>query len=48
MKAEATLKSRARKRQGNVNLHEMWRADLSVEEINAIDAVTAAGSSRAR
>lgn len=42
MKAEATLKSRAPKRQGNVNLHEMWRRDLSVEEINAIDAVTAA------
>ena len=40
LKAEATLKSRAPKRQGNVNLHEMWRSDLNVDEINAIDAVT--------
>jgi hypothetical protein len=40
MKAEATLKSRAPKRQGNVHLHDMWRADLSVNEITAIDAVT--------
>ena len=40
MKAEATLKSRAPKRQGNVNLHDMWRADLSADEINAIDGVT--------
>lgn len=39
MKAEATLKSRLPKRQGNVQLHDMWRSDLSVDEINAIDSV---------
>jgi hypothetical protein len=39
MKAEATLKSRQPKQQGNVNLHDMWRADLNADEINAIDSV---------
>jgi conjugative relaxase-like TrwC/TraI family protein len=39
LKQEATLTSRQAKRHGDVDLHEMWRADLSAGEIDAIDTV---------
>ena len=38
MKSDATLRSRNAKSSGNVELHSTWRADLSVNEINAIDS----------
>ena len=39
LKSRATLRSRLAKRQGNVELHSTWRNALSVDEIDAVDAV---------